>query len=401
MSKPIYIYLTPFFPSPESWRGGYCLDAAKALIRDGRYDVRVMVPDRGDDYEWDGVKVYRFRRIVAPSGTVPFLLFWINNWFLRRKLKREGILAERVSVFHANTLNLGHYSACMKKLNPSCRTIIQFHSSYSLELRNGRLGLIPVHATLAYLYHCYICKSVDVLAFVSEMSRRTFGKRYVSNPEGEVRDVRSLLVLGKWLPALRLPRQVVVYNGIDTSIFNLAPKVSHEGFVIGCVANFFPSKDHMTLLRAVNLLKTRLPDLKVRLVGSGEMLDACKRYVAENDLENIVKFEAEVDHREMPNFYRSLDLLVMPSWLEGFLCVCTESLACGTPSLFCAGTPLADLLPEEDKNKWLFYPQDAADLANKVLAYRDNLWEQHFTVDLEINKVWREFLDRLDAKGRQ
>ena len=42
--KRIYLFVTPFFPSPESWRGGYCLDAAQALIRDGRFDVRVFVP---------------------------------------------------------------------------------------------------------------------------------------------------------------------------------------------------------------------------------------------------------------------------------------------------------------------------------------------------------------------
>ena len=212
MSKPIYLYITPFFPSAESWRGGYCLDAAKAIIHDGRYDVRVVVSGCGADYEWDGIKVYSLRRLEAPSGIVPFFLGWANNLLLQSKLKQEGIDIKNVAVCHANTLSFGHYSAWLKRKNPPCKAIIQFHSSYSLVLRSGRLGVIPVHATLLYLYYRHICENVDILAFVSEMSMRTFGKRYVDAPEGKIEDVRSQLLLGRWLPSLRLHRQIVVYN---------------------------------------------------------------------------------------------------------------------------------------------------------------------------------------------
>lgn len=397
MSKPIYLYITPFFPSPESWRGGYCLDAAKAIISDGRYDVRVVVSGRGNDYEWDGIKVYSLHRVGAPSGVVPFLLGWINNQLLQKKLRQEGIDVKSVAVCHANTLGFGHYSAWLKRKNPSCKAIIQFHSSYSLGLRSGRLGVIPFHATLLYLYYRHVCKNVDVLAFVSDMSRRTFGKRYVDVPEGEVEDVRSQLLLGRLLPPLKLPRQVVVYNGIDTSIFYPKPKTPHEGFIIGCVANFQPLKDHMTLLRATNILKDKISGLKVRLVGSGETLVACKDYVRENCLGDIVTFEQEIDHRDMPDFYRSLDLFVMPSRLEGFLCVCVESWACGTPALFCEGTALPEIVPENEKGTWLFKPLDAEDLAAKIMAFHESRSQQNFLKGLEITGLWREFLGKLDA----
>ena len=86
MSDRVYLYITPFFPSPTTWRGGYCLDAAKALIRDGRFDVRVITFGGGADYEWDGVKVASVRRIVAPSGIFPFWINVINNWLLKKKL---------------------------------------------------------------------------------------------------------------------------------------------------------------------------------------------------------------------------------------------------------------------------------------------------------------------------
>ena len=394
-NKPIYLYITPFFPSPESWRGGYCLDAVKAIINDGRYDVRVFVSGNGDDYEWDGVKVLRFRRITAPSGILPFLFCGINNWFFKRKLKQAGINIENVSVCHSNTIVFGHYSSWMKKQNKLSKAIVQFHSSYSLVLRSGRLGLIPIHATFLYLYYRYVCMNVDILAFVSEMSMRTFGKRYVGEPEGQIKDVRTLLWFGRWLPALKLPKQVVIYNGIDRSLFYSDTKPYHRSFIIGCVANFQPLKDHMTLLRAVKIIKNTIPDLRVRLIGTGNTLAECMQYVKYNKLEDIVSFENEIDHRDMPNFYRSLDLFVMPSRLEGFLCVCVESWACGTPSIFCHGTALPELLPRDDWKHWLFKPRDVDDLVCRIVEYYKNRRKQRFLKNLEINSIWKEFLNDL------
>ena len=127
MNKPIYLYITPFFPSTEKGWGGYCLDAAKAIARDGRYDVRVMVIGEGDDYEWAGVKVSRFRRVIAPSGTIPFVLEGFNNRIFRRKWKSMGIDLRNVSVCHANTLDCGHYAAFFKRLNPNAKTVVQLH----------------------------------------------------------------------------------------------------------------------------------------------------------------------------------------------------------------------------------------------------------------------------------
>ncbi len=396
MDKPVYLYVTPYFPSPESWRGGFCLDAAKALIRDGRYDVRVLTTGKGGDYEWDGIKVLRMKRLVALCGLLPFLLAPVNNLIFRRKLRDAGIDVSKVAVCHVNTFVFGHYAAYFKRLGKSAKTVVQIHSSFNLELRSGRAGLVPVHATLLYLYYRRVLRGVDLLAFVSETARRTFGKYYEGAPEGEARDVRRQLLTGRWLPELGFPQGMVVYNGIDPALFSPLGKKSHEGFVIGCVANFQPLKDHMTLLRAASLLKDRVPGLKVLLVGSGPTLGDCRRYVERHGLGDVVSFEREVDHRAMPAFYRSLDLFVLPSRLEGFVCVCVESWACGTPVVFCKGISFSEVLSDEERERWGFTPQDAEELSRKILDFRENRWTQKLNRDLDINHVWSEFLDALE-----
>ena len=47
--KPVYLYITPFFPGPDTWRGAYSLDFVRALTRLSDYDVRVVIPGRGPE----------------------------------------------------------------------------------------------------------------------------------------------------------------------------------------------------------------------------------------------------------------------------------------------------------------------------------------------------------------
>ena len=42
--KSIYLVVTAFFPSVESFRGPYVYDQVKAIMKDGRYQVVVMMP---------------------------------------------------------------------------------------------------------------------------------------------------------------------------------------------------------------------------------------------------------------------------------------------------------------------------------------------------------------------
>ena len=69
--KPIYLVITPFFPTVESFRGPYVYDQVKVLERDGRYRVVVLKPTgwlhKEENYEYGGVKVYRFATFDLPT----------------------------------------------------------------------------------------------------------------------------------------------------------------------------------------------------------------------------------------------------------------------------------------------------------------------------------------------
>ena len=69
-----YIVVTPFFPSPDNWRGSYCFDFVKALKKTlADWRIEVFMPGKGDEYEIDGITVHRFATRQLPSNVLPFL----------------------------------------------------------------------------------------------------------------------------------------------------------------------------------------------------------------------------------------------------------------------------------------------------------------------------------------
>ena len=400
--KRVYLFVTPFFPSPKTWRGGYCLDAVQALIRDGRFDVRVFVPGTGPDYEVEGVRVHRFRHTVLPCEFAPFLVERRNARAFVRRVEETGVKWDDVAVCHAHTVNFAPYARAVKRLNPQALCALQHHFTCPVHLRSGRLGEVPGHATLLYAYWRRLCAEMDVHVFTSERSRASFSKMFVKGMEGPWADLRDRLLFGRWMRPFDSPKSsYVLYNGVDPRKFSPATEHRHNtGLVIGCVANFHPLKGQMTLLQAVARLKGTVPDLTVRFVGSGETLEDCVAFAKAQGLMDVVRFEREVSHERLADFYRSLDLFVLPStYWEGFCCVYAEALACGVPVMGCRGISFLDeLLSDADKPDWLVSPHDAVALAERIrkwMARPDRRKVPKLTGNLDIDHLigcWLDFV---------
>jgi glycosyltransferase involved in cell wall biosynthesis len=75
-----------------------------------------------------------------------------------------------------------------------------------------------------------------------------------------------------------------------------------------------------------------MPDLRLLIVGDGDMRTAYEQEVAAAKLTDRTIFVGAVDHQQTPPFFRAADVTVLPSSPpESFGLVLIESLACGTP----------------------------------------------------------------------
>jgi len=141
-------------------------------------------------------------------------------------------------------------------------------------------------------------------------------------------------------------RVVVVENGVDTERFN--PKVPGDEIrsrlnvdeskivlFVGALNRWHAYKGVDVLLDAIVLLKDQLPELKLLIVGGGELATEYAQLARNLGISDRVIFAGEVLDSELPKYYASSDLLVLPSKdkSEGFGLTILEANATGKPAI--------------------------------------------------------------------
>ena len=402
MPKPVYIVVTPFFPSPSDWSGAYCLDFAKAVQRTGRFRVEVFRGGVGPDYEIDGIRVHLFPVRQLPSNAFPLLFARSNARSFVASVERAGIDWRDVAVCHGHTANFAIYPLAAKAKNPACRTLLHHHDPQSFGLNLGRLRHNALYTAILFRQFRRLHEQIDCHVFVSEMSRRSLlaapntGGTLYADYARQMRGPR----LFRCRPA-KIRESVVLHNGVDTRIFHSlavggrTSPLPSERFVIGCIANFVDWKDQATLIRAAarvrdeKLLDGAAPRLV--FVGTGPTRAACARLA--DELRVAAEFRDEVRHETLPALYASFDLFVLPSYWEGFGCVFTEAHACGVPYLCCTGQGISELTPPE----WMFAPGDDAALARKIAWARRERPKQTLLGEWRIDPLVSAFVEKVEA----
>lgn len=390
MKKPIYLIVTPYFPSPSSWRGAYCYDFARALQTFGHYDVCVLRPGNEADYIYGGIPVYYFKQKRLPSAAFPFLFTRTNRVRLLQKLTAIGIAPKDVAICHAHTALLSDYALTLKAANPNCLALLHHHDLSSFGLDIGRLRFFWIYrlliATSLRMRHA----AMDCHVFVSEGSRQNFlaFPRAINALSADYRhQLRGL----SFLKPLSVKGSYILHNGVRLDCFTRMRR-EHQGFVMGCVANFIPIKGHRYLLQALAQCNHALGDWHLRLIGSGPTLHACQRLTKRLGIAAHVTFETERPHAALPEFYQALDLFILPSYFEGFGCTCVEAFACGTPFITCKHQGLDALIPSAEHPHWLCDPKNADDLAAKILHFHTHRPQQHLTDTVDIQVLVSHFI---------
>ncbi|MDG5490133.1 glycosyltransferase [Psychroserpens sp. SPM9] len=378
--KENYVVITPFFPSKANFRGPYVLDQVKAIENNSAYKVTVLKPkalfSKEQDYEFDGVNVHYFKRVVLPSNILPGLFKGLSRFFFFKKLKQLGLNPANIDVVHAHVTQNGMYANSLKAKNPKIKTTLQHHGFDVLSLENGILREQTWHKKWVKAFGVAICNKIDLHLGVS-------GKT---------------LSCVSAFPEITINATYVLYNGVDTTKFYPIEGLKDNSvFKIGCIANFWPLKDQMTLILATHhLIKQGITNLKVDFIGSGDLLETCKAYVAQHQLESHITFQDEVTHQELNVFYNTLDLYVMPSYYEAFGCVYTEAYACGVPFMAVQDQGISELIPQNDQSKWLIAPKDSQGLAALINSYITNRTPQKLVTSIDINSLVTDYLDHLN-----
>lgn len=401
MTPKYYLCLTPFFPTPAHWQGAYVLDQVKAIARHTRCEVVVFrtcaLRDRQPDYTIDGVRVHTLRPPLMPSYLLNGLTAPLVGRLFVRKLRRMGIRPADVAVVHCHTASHAAFGLGVRRENPEAKVLVQFHDLDPLTLRNGLWADRAWNRRFRARRSTEALRAADLLVCISEPVRDAL-LAFPRPRQGEVyAPARDMLRQVADLPPVCPRRVCVLNNGVDTRLFRpAAGRKAGALFRIGCIANFQELKDHRTLVGAFRLLVARgHTDMRLSLLGTGETRPAIEEQIRRCGLAPYVEWPAEMRHSQLPAYYYTLDLFVLPSVYEGFGCVYTEAHACGVPFICCEQQGAAECVAPEERGRWLVPPHDPEALAQRIeRQYRERA-AQRLCKPTDIDQLVPAFLQEV------
>lgn len=171
-------------------------------------------------------------------------------------------------------------------------------------------------------------------------------------------------------PWLRGESVSVIHNGIDPVPFDDAEPASlgvpQHALVFGFVGRLVDWKGVLELADAWRATAPRLPDAHLVIAGDGEMEGAMRSRLGDTERVHWLGFRSDV-----PAVMRALDVLVFPSWMEGFGLAAMEAMAAGIPVIAADAAALPEVVGHE-REGLLVPPGDADALVAAMIRLADD-----------------------------
>ena len=190
--------------------------------------------------------------------------------------------------------------------------------------------------------------------------------------------------LAAWLHnEIGIPQKKIalIYNGVDTDRFSPGASslalpygfLPADGFLVGTIGRLEPVKDQLTLARAFCRMLELQPELRQRarllIVGDGALRTEIEKTLEAAGVSEVAWLPGFRD--DAADFYRVLNLFVLPSRREGISNTLLEAMASGLPVVATAvgGTPeiLADGI-----SGTLVPPEDVEGMSQALLRYAND-----------------------------
>lgn len=163
------------------------------------------------------------------------------------------------------------------------------------------------------------------------------------------------------------PLAVIPQFGVDPTAFAPPPEPAYKSeFVVGFAGRLVQEKGVDLLLEAASGLAQQV---RVQILGHGPLRAGLERLASQMGLSQRVDFLGSLPSLQMPEFYRRLDVLVLPSrsrpnWVEQFGRVLVEAMACGVPVV---GSDCGEI-PHVIGEAGLVFPEGDATALRQALA---------------------------------
>jgi glycosyltransferase involved in cell wall biosynthesis len=261
-------------------------------------------------------------------------------------------LKEEFDIFHFNSnpawINGSSILMRFAKLRQT-RTVLNIHGIPQLERKAEQWN-----------------KSVPASVWMSTLSYSNLADRIVVNSEYMRKNVVD------WY-RINQDKIVVIPNGVDLKVFaGNNDRIFLEGDPsVLYVGHFARLKGIDILFRAIANLRIELPNIKLHLVGRGNV-PAFALLAKKEGIEKNVVFHGWAEQSTLSRYYKSADICVFPSRHDGFGIVILEAMASGIPVIASDIPSFREIISDGSDGK-LFKSEDANALSKEVMnLYQDS-----------------------------
>lgn len=172
-------------------------------------------------------------------------------------------------------------------------------------------------------------------------------------------------------------RIIVISNGVDTKTFSPRNtnkkkelKLNKEKIIL-YVGRLSYEKNIVTLIKSLKILVKNDKNIRLIIVGGGPQEKILKNIAKKMKVDKFIYFVGKVSDSDLPKYYATADLFVLPSLVELQGMVVLEAMATGLPVIVSnyKESAAGELI---NNNGFIFKAKDPRDLAGKIKKIFEN-----------------------------
>jgi len=165
----------------------------------------------------------------------------------------------------------------------------------------------------------------------------------------------------------------VIPFGVDTNKFSPVDRIINNEIIIGTVKTLEDTYGIDTLIKAFQLVKSKIQNilLKLIIVGTGSKKAKLLSLAESLKISEFVEFVGFVDHSTIESYHQRIDICVYLSRRESFGVSILESSACAKPIVASKIDGLVEVV-KENYTGFLVEPDDPEDAANAIIKLIKN-----------------------------
>jgi len=201
----------------------------------------------------------------------------------------------------------------------------------------------------------FIIKNSDFLIFVSRYGKNRLKNIVLPNLMEEFERKTKIIPMGIYIKNFQRNNN---HHYVKTLLF---------------IGRLVEKKGVKYLLRSIPLVRNKIPDIKLTIVGDGPSREGLENLAKKSAITDYVDFVGFKTGQEKINYFASSSILVVPSIqtrrgdVEGLPVVIMEGMAAGKPIVASNVGGISEIV-KENKNGFLVKPESPTQLAEKIVC---------------------------------